>query len=379
LRKGFFVLKTPLPTNPKDLSVDILNAVIHQHNPQISLVDFVVTESHVVGGGQASSAGRMVIRPTYDSSSPPNLPSQIIVKVANKQESDGAKRRGGNPLYANEVKVYTLLKPATFLEAPVALGGAYDPHTNTLLLLLEDLRERGATFANVAMSVSLQAMRLLLDQVAILHARYWESTDFDSSLGWMERHTRGDLYTLFNTPEIAPRHIAHQVRTEQFKREMVQRLGTTVDELFQRLQSVQRHQAQLPQTICHGDTHIGNTYALPDDRRGLLDWQLTSQGFGLHDVSYLLATGLSIEERRAHERALLGYYREQLIANGVKHPPSLNDLWPEYCRAMIWGVYIGWLTTPVDNYGWKITVMNHLRVMTAYEDLGTSKLVDALR
>jgi hypothetical protein len=99
----------------------------------------------------------------------------------------------------------------------------------------------------------------------------------------------------------------------------------------------------------------------------------------LHDVSYVIATGLSIEDRRVHERALLDYYREQLLAKGVKSPPSQTEFWAEYCRAMVWGVYIGWLTTPVINYGWNITVMNHLRVMTAYEDLETSKLIDALR
>ena len=45
---------------------------------------------------------------------------------------------------------------------------------------------------------------------------------------------------------------------------------------------------------------------------------------------------------------------------------------------MIWGVYIGWLTTPVVNYGWEINVVNHLRLMTAYEDLDTASLLAEL-
>jgi hypothetical protein len=45
---------------------------------------------------------------------------------------------------------------------------------------------------------------------------------------------------------------------------------------------------------------------------------------------------------------------------------------------MIWGVYIGWLTTPVVNYGWEINVMNHLRLTTAYEDLDTAKLISEI-
>jgi hypothetical protein len=47
----------------------------------------------------------------------------------------------------------------------------------------------------------------------------------------------------------------------------------------------------------------------------------------------------------------------------------------EYRRTLVWGVYIGWLTTPVVNYGWEINVLNHLRLTTAYEDLETAKLV----
>ena len=70
--------------------------------------------------------------------------------------------------------------------------------------------------------------------------------------------------------------------------------------------------------------------------------------------------------------------REQLRAHGLAEPPDLDTLWLEYRRAMVWGVYIGWLTTPVINYGWEITVMNHLRIMTAYEDLETAKAIAEL-
>ncbi|MET0180928.1 MAG: phosphotransferase, partial [Novosphingobium sp.] len=165
---------------------------------------------------------------------------------------------------------------------------------------------------------------------------------------------------------------------EQFKREMVERLGVTADGLFRQFQTVQLHQASLPQTVCHGDTHIGNTYILPGERAGLLDWQLTSKGFAIHDVSYALATALSVTQRREHERELLSYYRDQLRARGLRDGSAEDELWLEYRRAMVWGVYIGWLTTPVVNYGWEVTVLNHLRLMTAYEDLETARCIDQL-
>ncbi len=59
--------------------------------------------------------------------------------------------------------------------------------------------------------------------------------------------------------------------------------------------------------------------------------------------------------------------------------PPFDDTFREYRRALIWGVYIGWLTTPVVNYGWEINVVNHLRLITAFEDHGTAALVDEVR
>jgi hypothetical protein len=99
------------------------------------------------------------------------------------------------------------------------------------------------------------------------------------------------------------------------------------------------------------------------------------RGYCMHDVSYLVVTSLPIALRRAHERALLDRYRERLMSLGVQNAPDAEQMWNEYRRAVVWGVYVGWLTTPVVNYGWEINVVNHLRLTSAYEDLDTAKLV----
>ena len=69
---------------------------------------------------------------------------------------------------------------------------------------------------------------------------------------------------------------------------------------------------------------------------------------------------------------MLAYYLQQLRAKGVANAPDMETAWLEYRRAAVWGVYIGWLTTPVENYGWDINVCNHVRLLTAYSDLETS-------
>src|SRR3546814_12822049 len=82
---------------------------------------------------------------------------------------------------------------------------------------------------------------------------------------------------------VAPTYIQQEIDGENFKRELVQRLRTTGDELLAGVRAVQKHQSTLQQTLLHGDTHLGNTYLLPDGRGGLLDWQLMVRGHHMHN------------------------------------------------------------------------------------------------
>jgi len=63
---------------------------------------------------------------------------------------------------------------------------------------------------------------------------------------------------------------------------------------------------------------------------------------------------------------------------GVAQPPDFEQAWTDYRRTCAWNVYIGWLPVEVDNYGWEICELAHLRVMTAYEDLETAQAIAAL-
>lgn len=371
-----------IPTDPRDLTLETLNRLIGESTPEALLSDFRIRESHVVGLGQASSAGRICIDVDYAQGSPADLPRNLVLKVAKATSEDPSRpdpiAGAGGALYRNELNIYRHANPASFLESPAFLGGAYDKDANALMLILEDLRDRGVTFPHVNVPTSLKRMRSLLDQLATLHARFWESPRLTHEANWIQAHTRGEIHNQFASPMVLPPHLARELAAEQFKREMVERLDVTADDLFHQVHRLQKHQATLPNTLCHGDTHIGNTYRLPDDNGGLYDWQLASSGFCLHDISYLIATGLSITERRQYERELLAYYHEKLCSLGATNVPAFESFWIEYCRAMVWGVCIGWLITPVINYGWEITVMAHLRTMTAYEDLDTARLIQEL-
>ena len=61
----------------------------------------------------------------------------------------------------------------------------------------------------------------------------------------------------------------------------------------------------------------------------VVDWQSLGFGCCMGDVSYFLAGAITVEERRAHERALLKDYHRQLRALGVEGY-SFDDLWRDY-------------------------------------------------
>jgi hypothetical protein len=359
------------PTTAEGITPAYLTGLVEEVLPGTRIETVSIVDAKTYGEEMVSTAGRAVVTVRYAAGSAPNLPTQLVVKVERGIDTIMA------PFYANEVNFYRRIRPELTLEAPLCFGGDFDPATSRFAIVLEDLTTRGATFPNVTKKITLDNVRALLDTLAKLHAQFWESPRFSGDLSWVETHIDGGVATMMN--EVAPPYIQHEIDNENFKREMVQRLRTTGPELLAGVKALQHHQVTaLPQTLLHGDTHLGNTYMLPDGTAGLLDWQLMVRGYAMHDVNYNITTSLSIGDRRAHERDLLAYYLDRLASNGVKNPPSFEDAWREYKRTLVWGVYVGWLTTPVVNYGWEINVLNHLRLTTAYEDHETSKLVAEL-
>ncbi len=355
------------PASPDGITADYLTGLMAELCPGVQVRSVGIADAKAYGEQMVSTAGRVVVDVTYDAGSPDGLPSRLVIKVARGVDTIMA------PFYSNEVAFYRRLRPTLRVEAPRCFGAHFDADSTRFALVLEDLTARGARFPNVTQRTGEAEIRALLDTLSGLHAQFWNSPH----MAGVQTHLSGGVAELMNG--LAPRYIQHEIDTENFKREMVQRLRMTGDTLLAGVQAVQRHQASLSQTLLHGDAHLGNTYLLPDGRGGLLDWQLSVRGYALHDVSYLIATGLSVADRRAHERALLGYYLERLAQLGAEPVPSAEEAWREYRRGMAWAVYIGWLTTPVINYGWEINLLNHLRLTTAYEDLETTKLVSELQ
>lgn len=78
-----------------------------------------------------------------------------------------------------------------------------------------------------------------------------------------------------------------------------------------------------PQTVVHGDPHLGNVF---DDhgRTGFLDWGIIMLSTPIRDVSYFLTMAMDVEDRRTHERDLLRHY---LDARTGGAPLTFDEAW----------------------------------------------------
>ncbi|MAT49935.1 MAG: hypothetical protein CMK32_01965 [Porticoccaceae bacterium] len=356
-----------IPVRADELTPTFLTTLIQEQHPGAVVEQVEVLKAMQYGDGMVSTSARATLSLRYRAGTGRGLPTRVVYKMAYDLEFLPW------PLYANEVRFYRELQAEQNIEVPLCLAAVYDPATYRFALLLEDLTERGVSFPNALSNVGIEVVKNALDVLARLHARYWQSPRFGTDLAGLETHVSGTLND-FMIGQV-PAAIEQEIAVNPFKQELLSKLATTADELLAGMVAMQRHQATLPQTLLHGDSHIGNIYLLPDGRAGLLDWQLMVRGYCMHDINYLITTALTIDQRRGNEQDLLRYYLQRLKQAGVDEPPSFASAWDEYRRTLIWGVYIGWLTTSVVNYGWEINTVNLLRLSTAYADLGTAELV----
>jgi aminoglycoside phosphotransferase (APT) family kinase protein len=353
-----------IPARLDELTPEFLTQVIGANHPGTVVEDFEVLNVSRYGNSMVSTSDRAVLELTY-SKSKPGLPARVVLKM----------RRGDDTaldaLYETEVNFYRYLRPQLDIEAPRSLGSVYDAGTSQFYLLLEDLSLRAARFPNVTQSVTRDEVRAILETLARLHAKFWNSIRFQGDLSGYQSHVSGRLFRHFEKRH--PHIVERELTIDAFKADLLRSLQTTPAELWALTRAVQKHQATLPQTIVHGDAHIGNTYLLPNGTGGLIDWQLTVRGSWIHDVGYLIVTALPIDEARAHEQSLLANYLGKLAEFGVAAPPSFADAWVEYRRAVVWGLQVGWLGTPKVNYGAEINRINHERMAAAYVDLAVAR------
>lgn len=357
------------PADLDDLTPGVLGAALADRVPGVVVDRAEIVAAKHAGEGVASTADRVIVDLTYAPGTSGDLPDRLILKTML------ASPHAPRAMYENEVRFYREIRDELDIETPRVFASHFDPPTGRFGLLLEDLTARGARFPSAVDPVSLPEVRSILGNLASLHARFWESPRFTAELSWVPTPTSGGMFEVFDT--IGLDLIEDQVARHPFKTELIAPLGRTVAEMWEPLWQLQQLHSLAPTTLLHGDPHVGNTYLLPGERGGLLDWQLMVRGSWAHDVTYLLVTALDTEVRRDRQGDLLAEYLDRLASAGVEGVPTLDAAFAQYRAAALWGLVIGWLICPPENYGPEITTANIARLVAAVDDLETFAAIAA--
>jgi hypothetical protein len=243
------------------------------------------------------------------------------------------------------------------------------------LVVLEDIVASGGRPYALADECDLAHAHGLVDAFAALHARFWESPRLADDLSWVRTwSTRTGYGVLKLFYSRGRRGALRRDRPEVTAavREVSAALDRHADAYYREFEAG-------PLTLLHGDSHLGNTFAWPDGRSGLLDWQVIWRGPGLREVSYWMTTGLEPELRGAREEELIARYLEGLRAGGVEDVPSFDAAFERY---RLFGAEAWDATAMTINWPGLQEQRNadaaFRRACAAVDDLETAKLMNRL-
>ena len=206
------------------------------------------------------------------------------------------------------------------------------------VIVMEDVTSRGGVPLTAESTMTVDQAANGVRGLARLHSRYWDiSTHSHPALAWLGSWapTEGFIQSLRNVvpPGLAKAKGRMSAELDQYDG------PTLVAHLARSMTSF----TQGPQTLLHGDAHIGNTFVLPDNEIGFLDWQVARRGNWSQDLGYFFVSALSVEDRRSHELDLLREYLDALELP-AERKPSPNEAWTRYSASMAYALPI-WFAT----------------------------------
>jgi hypothetical protein len=238
---------------------------------------------------------------------------------------------------------------------------------------MEDLAARGADPRHALQPFTVDQVANGLRGLARLHSRFWDSVGSERSLAWVQPFapTEGLLRPMRRG---APHGLQ---RAGAALPDAVRKLSgdALVDGIWAKyLDGL----ATGPQTLLHGDPHIGNTYALANGDVGFLDWQVVRRSNWSHDVGYFLQSALTEDDRRHYEADLVEDYRIALDVPASTRP-SADDAWLRYRATPVHGLVMWIVTLLSDVHPRERSLALVQRCATAFADLRTEQAVDALK
>jgi hypothetical protein len=213
-------------------------------------------------------------------------------------------------LGANEVFFYQALGNHVPVRLPRCHAAMIDTRRGRNVIILEDLADT-ALFRDIRDPATATQAEAVIDAMADQHAAFWGTDRFATDLRSM---TGRSAAANFLGDIIRKRFLGNMKgQAADIVPDAVKRQGRI---FFERSADIEAMWAAEPQTVLHGDTHLGNLFFEGDDP-GFIDWQVARAGAGIRDVAYFTSSSLDINVRRTVERRLVERYAERLEAAGI--------------------------------------------------------------
>lgn len=356
-----------VPRSPQEIGVDWLTAVLCARAPGAS-----VTSVRAAGGNSGTTTRRALELTYNDVGVAAGLPTRLFAKCTTTLAQRLMLGLGG--FLHGEPGFYTLVRPELAVEAPMGYFGAVDGRSWRSIVLLEDVTAtRGASFWQPSNHITRDQIENLLSSAAGWHGMLWGSARL---AGWRWLKTPAQQMRLIDALiGLANRLPAGAQRASGV---IPPRLQERQADLYAAMRRSMAMASRGTPTYLHGDLHIANTYVVPDGRMGVVDWQVGLQGSWAHDYSYLVATALQIDDRRAWEQELLDFYLERLALAGGDRIPR-DKAWSAYRSALLYP-YFAWVYTlgrsrlqPNFQPG-RVSLTMIERISTAIDDLDSLRV-----
>lgn len=323
-------------TDPADIPADFdaitdawLTAHLCKGVPDAQVV------SHSLGEPDEGTNNRRRIFLRYnEAGEQAGLPASIFAKATNGLRNRLMLAHSG--AIHCEVTFYREVRDGIEFETARAFHAAYDPHSFNSIILLEDLGD--SAFLDLERHGTQDLMRRQLSLLARLHA-----SGFGNPVMAPRLANLPSWKTRFSALMQVNLETACSNGLETCRAVIPAELWDRRAEIWPMTVASLDFQPPSGPTLCHGDVHLHNWYFRPDGTLGISDWGVTHVGPWGRDLAYCLSTGLSIDDRRRHESALIAHYLGELAACGG--PVIAMDEAKAACRSGIMTALAFWTMT----------------------------------
>lgn len=322
--------RTDVPRNGIDLTEEWLTAVLCAGHPDARVASF-----HSPGGHSGTST-RAALRVRYNpAGTEVGLPTELYTKTTASYSQ--RLLLGGADVLSGETHFFMTFRPRVAMEAPRGYWGGVDERSWRSMILMEDIAAtKGARFIEPTTPLTRAQVEDMLGNMAAYHGAWWS----DPSLGVLK--TAHDHFR--NVSSFIDMGGRCAVGMERAKSMIPARLYGQAARMWRGTErGLEMATTQLPRTLLHGDSHVGQTYITAEGRMGLTDWQATLQGGWAYDFAYFVGSACEPEDRRLWERELLEVYLGKLADAGAP-APGFDDAWLAY-RQQLFYPYSAWAFT----------------------------------